>query len=85
MFHTETPLEAGQVYRFKVSAVNFVGEGEMTDSISVIAADLPEAPANAPVATLITETSISVSIGLVPALANGGSAITGYIVQIDDG
>ena len=51
----------------------------------MIAADLPEPPTNAPVATLITETSISVSIDALPVLANGGSVVTGYIVQIDDG
>lgn len=84
-YHTETPLVPGETYRFKVSAVNFVGEGDITEAISVIAADLPEAPGNPPVATLVTETSISLSIAEISSSGNGGSPITGYIVQIDDG
>ena len=47
-YHTESTLVAGETYRFKVSAVNFVGEGDITDAIAVIAADLPEAPQNPP-------------------------------------
>jgi hypothetical protein len=61
-FYTHTTLVAGDTYRFKVSAVNFVGESSITDSIAVIAADLPEAPLNPPLLTLITETSISLTI-----------------------
>ena len=84
-YHTETPLVPGETYRFKVSAINFVGEGDITDAISIIASDLPEAPANPPVQTLITETSVSLAIVEVPTHSNGGSAVTGYIVEIDDG
>ena len=84
-YHTEIPLSPGSLYRFKVSAVNFVGEGEITDAIAVIAADLPAAPTNPPQQTLITETSISLTIAEVPTNANGGSIITGYLVEIDDG
>ena len=47
--------------------MNFVGEGPITDYISVIAADLPEAPENPPAQTLITETSISITIAVVPS------------------
>lgn len=70
----------GSLYRFKVSATNFVGESPLTDAIAIYAADLPEAPVSPPTVTLITETSISITIGEVPLLSNGGSAVTGYIV-----
>jgi titin len=54
-WHThEDALIAAAWYKFKVSAVNFVGESEITEGIEVIAADVPEAPANPPTATLIT-------------------------------
>ena len=79
-YHTQTPLVPGGIYRFKVSATNFVGEGDISDSILVYAADLPAAPDTSPQVTLITQTSLSITIQEVPVLANGGSPITGYIV-----
>lgn len=39
--HTETQLEQAQLYRFKISAVNFEGEGPVSEEISVISADMP--------------------------------------------
>jgi hypothetical protein len=38
---TEAVTSVAATYRFKVSAVNIVGEGPLTDEIAVIAADLP--------------------------------------------
>ena len=83
--HTETQLEQAQLYRFKISAVNFVREGPVSEEISVISADMPQQPTNPPVVTLFTETSISIYLEPVADAANGGSDVTGYIVQIDDG
>lgn len=85
-WHThEDSLTAASWYKFKVSAVNSVGESDLTESIAVIAADLPEVPSNPPTATLITQGSISLEIEEVSESGNGGAPITGYIVQIDDG
>ena len=54
-WHThEDALTAAAWYKFKISSVNFVGESELAEGIEVIAADVPEAPANPPTATLIT-------------------------------
>lgn len=39
--HTQNGLTAGEAYKFKVSAVNPIGESLMTDHIYVIASDLP--------------------------------------------
>lgn len=46
--HTETDLTPSQLYKFKVSASNFVGEGPLSSAIEVIAADMPSRPAQAP-------------------------------------
>lgn len=83
--HTESNLVDAEMYRFKISAVNFVGEGPISEEIYVIAADMPEKPTNPPTVTLITQSSISFTLEPLPESSNGGSEITGYIVQADDG
>lgn len=65
--------------------MNFVGEGPMSNEIFVVAADMPEKPTNPPVKGLVTQTSISVTLDALPLAANGGSEVTGYIVECDDG
>jgi hypothetical protein len=83
--HRESELEPSATYRFKVSAVNYVGEGPMSPEIFVIAADMPEKPANPPTVTLVTQSSISLTLEAIPESSNGGSAVTGYIVELNDG
>jgi hypothetical protein len=83
--HREDELEASVTYRFKVSAVNYVGEGPLSTEIFVVAADMPEMPSNPPTVTLITQSSISLTLEALPETSNGGSPITGYIVEVDDG
>ena len=91
-----TPLTPGEIYRFKVSAHNVVGEGERTQLSTnydlqgdvvdyVLAADLPEAPPNPPTADTVTEVAVSLTLAALAAESNGGSIITGYLVEIDDG
>jgi hypothetical protein len=94
--HTAADLQAGVAYRFRVSAHNIIGEGptaqlqtgqELPGDVVdyVLAADLPESPANPPSILNITETAISVSLATIPTASNGGSAVTSYLVEIDDG
>jgi hypothetical protein len=60
--HTAQDLIAAETYKFKVSAVNFVGEGPISGEIFVIAADMPEKPENTPTITLVTQTSITLTL-----------------------
>jgi hypothetical protein len=94
--HIASDLTAGESYRFKVSAYNLIGEGPTSqlrtgqelhhDVVDyVIAADLPEAPTNPPTIITITENAITITLEEITTANNGGSEITGYIVQIDDG
>jgi len=36
-YHTVTGLERGQVYKFAVSAINYVGTGVSTEPITLVA------------------------------------------------
>lgn len=83
--HTQTGMIAGVGYKFKVSAYNAMGEGLMTESIYVIAADMPQSPVNSPSVLEYTQTSITIQIETIPDPSNGGSPVTGYIIMIDDG
>lgn len=56
---TTADLTDGAIYRFKVVALNAVGPGTVSDSVSIIAATVPDAPA-AP--TLLSQSSTSISI-----------------------
>lgn len=78
--YTKNNLEPAQLYKFKVSAANLVGEGPVSPEIFVIAADMPQAPSSKPIVTLITESSISLTLQPLPSSSNGGSDVTGYIV-----
>ena len=94
--HVQADLTAGETYKFRVSAYNVMGEGEKAqlrtqqalegDAVAyVLAADLPEAPLNPPTLVTVSETAVSLTLSGVGAARNGGSAVTGYLVEIDDG
>jgi hypothetical protein len=46
---------------------------------------MPEKPEDPPTITLVTQTSITLTLTVLSEDNNGGSAITGYIVEMDDG
>ena len=80
--YTVNSLTKGNTYRFKVSAVNHIGESQLSTEGSVIAATVPDAPSAAPLKVTSTKTSITVEW---TAPYNGGSAITGYKVFMNGG
>ena len=89
-------LTPGETYKFKVSAYNIIGESALTqlrtgqdllgDAVDyVLAADLPEAPSNPPTVVSFTQTALTLTLEELDEAMNGGSAVTAYLVQIDDG
>ena len=74
--YTRSDLTEGKSYRFKVSAVNYIGEGSESDELTLIAATVPD-QALPPIKTGSTKTSISIAW---TAPDNGGTPITGYKV-----
>ena len=83
--YEDTAVTSGTLYSFKVSAVNKMGESLMSKPVKVIAATLPNKPTNPPTVVVHSATSVTVSLTPIPAGSNGGSAITGYIVMMDNG
>ena len=74
--YTSTGLVNGQTYYFRISAINSVGEGPLSNEMSVMPAKVPPAP------TLVSATPANSLVALAwnaPA-SDGGSEIVGYKV-----
>ena len=68
-------LIPGQLYRFKVSAINRVDEKLVSSSGTFYSAETPGAPS---ASILISSTSTSVAFSWTPPIDDGDSVITGY-------
>jgi hypothetical protein len=74
-----TGLKAGTSYKFRVSAINALGQGELSNIASVITAGLaPSAPTGL---TATTKTTTTVTLSWSAAKVIGGSAVREYIVE----
>jgi predicted phage tail protein len=74
--YTDTGLTNGQLYYYRVSAVNAVGEGSRSNELSSMPATVPSAP------TLASATPGNTQVVLIwtPPSTNGGALITNYHV-----
>ena len=74
--YTDTSLTNGQIYYYKVSAVNSVGEGAQSDEASATPATVPSAP------TIDSATPGDTQVVLVwsAPVDNGGASVTNYRV-----
>jgi len=78
----------GQIYKFKVRAYNINSDFIDTNSLSVALAALPSKPVGAPVSdpAVTNMQTLKVTFALFTTEAqNGGSEITNYDIQYDDG
>lgn len=80
--YTETSVVAGKTYSFKISAVNIVGEGNLSSSIEIIAAYLPSTPPTPTYVSADSSPQITIQWG-APAY-DGGSPIVNYRVYMDN-
>ena len=71
----------GETFKYKVSAINDVGEGPLTAEVAIIAATVPLQP-DAPTRTSASLSSISIEW---TAPDNGGSPILSYTLQMNQG
>ena len=76
----------GLIYKIKVRALNYEGSTD-SNSLSVALASLPTQPISAPTSdpNLTNQKRIGVVIGLLNSPLNGGSPITIYQIDYDDG
>jgi titin len=74
-----TGLKAGTSYKFRVSAINSLGQGELSNVASVTTLGLAPAAPTALKAT--TKTTTTVTLSWSAAKVTGGSAVREYIVQ----
>ena len=72
-----TGLTNGTAYSVRVAAVNAAGTGSYSASASGTPATVPGAPTNA----VATQYTPNVAVNWTDPASNGGSAITGYVVQ----
>lgn len=77
-------LTAGKLYRFQYYAVNAMGESAPSATTTIASSALPDAPTNIIINwTISTKSSLGLE-WLAPAVVPS-SAITGYLLEMDDG
>src|SRR5271157_5563071 len=76
--YTVTGLNNGQVYFFKVAAINVAGTG----ALSAEATTTPRTVPGAPTGLALTPSNTQIVLTWVAPVSNGGSAITGYSVWL---
>ena len=72
----------GQSYAFRYRAINAIGAGPWSDISQLIAAQEPLAP---PKPYYVSSTNTTIPLGFNQTIDNGGSIISGYILQRDAG
>ena len=72
---------AGSTFIFRVSAINAIGESPFSDSVTIIAAQVPSPP-TAP--TLVTQDKTQITVAWT-ASYDGGSPVRHFNVYISDG
>ena len=77
----------GLIYKFKVRATTYNGDFVDTNALSVALASLPSKPKNGPesIAEITDTKTLGIRFDLFDSTLNGGSEITLYELQYDDG
>lgn len=77
VYFTMEDLQGGDLYRFRVSSINIVGEGDPSDEDTFLCASLPSAPSQP---QFVTSTQESITIKWRPPEDTGGAVILAYEV-----
>jgi hypothetical protein len=78
--------DTGKQFRFQLQANNIEGSS-ISRVAAFIIADVPDQPLTKPykVQSLSSRTSLYIKFDLLTELQSGGTTITGYQLQVDDG
>jgi hypothetical protein len=76
--YTSVGLYSGTTYSFKVKALNSVGYSDLSDQISILAAQIPDIP-DSPTTTISDSWNIVIDW---TAPYNGGTPVTSYTIEI---
>ncbi|TET89695.1 MAG: hypothetical protein E3J35_08925 [Methanomassiliicoccales archaeon] len=72
----DTNVTNGQIYSYRVSARNAIGEGQKSDSVSAVPMTVP----GPPIGLAVTEGDGRLTLTWLPPIDNGGSPVTHYSV-----
>jgi hypothetical protein len=72
----------GYTYRFKYRVKNQIGWSDYSESTYILAANVPSKP---PTPTYVSSTSTEISLQFYEPADNGGSLITLYELEMNDG
>jgi hypothetical protein len=80
-------FDIGTIYKFYIQAYNYNGDTVETNSLYVALASLPDKPTNPPTSdpSITDMSTLGIVIELLDFSMNGGSEITLYDIQVDDG
>lgn len=79
---TGLELYSGQPFKFKVIASNYQGDSQASDSVRILAAEVPSAP---PQPTKESQSKTAVSIRWTQTTYNGGVPIESYNIYVKIG
>lgn len=79
---TKAGLQIGQTYYFRVSALNFNGEGPKSSQLTVKACIAPQ---GSPQPKLVSSTIAQITLSWEIPESDGGCPVTGYAIFRDDG
>jgi titin len=82
--YSNTGLQVGHTYTYRIFAINSIGISNSSSTASATTVQITTIP-GAPTLSASPSSATSVSLSWTPPSNNGGSAITGYKIEYNNG